>query len=89
MLILVSFLIFTLGLWSLLLNRSSFLMAILCFEVMFYGINIGFIGFGYILNDAMSQIISIFILTSAALESALALALLMVFFKVFSNIIID
>ena len=89
MLIFVSFIIFTFGLWSLLLNQASFLMAILCFEVMFYGINIGFIGFGYLLNDSISQIISIFILTSAALESALALALLMVFFKIFSNIIID
>jgi len=89
MLIFISFLIFSLGLWGLLLNRSSFLMAILCFEVMFYGINVGFIGFGYLLDDSISQIVSIFILTSAALESALALSLLMVFFKIFSNIIID
>lgn len=84
----VGLLIIYLGLSGILLNRSNIIVSIISIEIMFYGINYYLITISLLLQDIEGLVISIFILTVAAAESAIALALLMVYFKVFKNILL-
>ena len=56
---------------------------------MFYGINLYLITISLYLDDISGQILSLFILTIAAAESAIALALIMSYFKIFKDILFD
>ena len=56
---------------------------------MFYGINFYLITLSIYQDDINGQILSLFILTIAAAESAIALALIMAYFKIFRNILFD
>jgi NADH-quinone oxidoreductase subunit K len=61
---------------------------LLTIELMFYGINYYLLELSTMLNDIEGLIVSFFILTLAASESALALGLLMAYFKIFKNILL-
>jgi NADH-quinone oxidoreductase subunit K len=78
-----------LGLSGILINRLNILISIICIEIVFYGINFSFISYSLSLKDILGQIISLFILTVAASESALALALIIMFFRVFNDILLE
>lgn len=69
------------------LNKRNILIAVICIELMFYGLNFNMISISLFLDDLAGQIFSLFILTLAAGESALALALIVVFFRVFFHIL--
>lgn len=56
---------------------------------MFYGANLSFIIFGSILNDHFGTVATLFVVTVAASESAIALALLVRFFRGFNDIFIE
>jgi NADH-quinone oxidoreductase subunit K len=77
-----------LGLSGILVNRLNIIISIISIEIMFYGINFYFITSGLNVKDIVGQIASLFILTVAASESALALALIMTFFKIFKDILL-
>ena len=78
-----------LGVSGVLLNRLNIIISVICIEVIFYGLNLMFIFFGHALGDIAGQISSFFVLTIAASESALALALMVLFFKVFQDILLE
>lgn len=78
-----------LGVSGILLNRLNIIISIICIEVVFYGLNLMFVFFGHALNDIVGQISSFFVLTIAASESALALALMVLFFKIFRDILLE
>ena len=84
----IGLIIIYLGLSGILLNKSNIIVSIISIEIMFYGINYYLITISLLLQDIEGLVISIFILTVAAAESAVALALLMVYFKVFKNILL-
>jgi NADH-quinone oxidoreductase subunit K len=78
-----------LGVSGILLNNLNIIISIICIEVVFYGLNLMFIFYGHFLTDIVGQIASFFVLTIAASESAIALALMVLFFKIFQDIFIE
>ena len=67
----------------------NILISIISIEMMFYGINIYLITSSLSVSDIGGQLLSLFILTIAAAESAIALALIMSYFKIFKDILFD
>lgn len=78
-----------LGICGILLNVKNVLISIISIEIMFYGINFYLITVSLYQDDISGQILSLFILTIAAAESAIALALIMSYFKIFRDILFD
>jgi NADH-quinone oxidoreductase subunit K len=78
-----------LGVCGILLNIRNILISIISIEIMFYGINLYLITISLYHDDISGQILSLFILTIAAAESAIALALIMSYFKIFKDILFD
>lgn len=84
----IGLLIVYLGLSGILLNKSNIIVSIISIEIMFFGINYYLVTTSLLLQSIEGLSVSIFVLTVAAAESAVALALLMVYFKVFKNILL-
>ena len=78
-----------LGIAGILLNTRNILISIISIEIMFYGINLYLITTSLYHDDIAGQILALFILTIAAAESAIALALIMAYFKIFKDILFD
>lgn len=78
-----------LGMAGILVNRRNIIISIISIEIMFYGLNFYLITISLYLDDIAGQILSLFILTIAAAESAIALALIMAYFKIFKDILLD
>jgi NADH-quinone oxidoreductase subunit K len=78
-----------LGICGILVNRRNILISIISIEIMFYGLNFYLITISLYLDDISGQILSLFILTIAAAESAIALALVMSYFKIFKDILLE
>jgi NADH-quinone oxidoreductase subunit K len=81
--------IFCVGVLGLVLNRKNILVAILCIELLLLSINLNFIIFSIYLDDIFGLVYVLFILTIAAAESALGLAILTVYYKLKSSILLD
>ena len=88
-LLFVTFLLFIIGLLGLTLNRKNFLIMIISIEVLLLAINFNFIIFSIYLDDLIGQIYVVFILTIAATESAIGLAILILYYKIMNKIVID
>ena len=73
--------LFTLGLLGALLNRRHLLMVLIAVEVMLLAVNLNMVSFSYFLKDYAGQVFTVFILTVAAAEAAIGLAILMLYFK--------
>jgi NADH-quinone oxidoreductase subunit K len=78
-----------LGICGILLNTRNILISIISIEIMFYGINLYLITISLYHDDIAGQILALFILTIAAAESAIALALIMAYFKIYKDILFD
>jgi NADH-quinone oxidoreductase subunit K len=81
--------IFCVGILGLVLNRKNILVAIMCIELLLLSINLNFIIFSIYLDDIFGLVYVLFILTIAAAESALGLAILTVYYKLKSSILLD
>jgi NADH-quinone oxidoreductase subunit K len=77
-----------LGACGILVNKNNIIISIISIEIMFYGLNFYLITISLYLDDLTGQIMSLFILTVAAAESAVALALIMAYFKIFKDILL-
>jgi NADH-quinone oxidoreductase subunit K len=82
-------LLFALSVIGIFLNRKNLIVLLMCVELMLLAVNINFVAFSYFLNDMHGQIFVFFILTVAAAESAIGLALLVLLFRNKSNINVD
>jgi NADH-quinone oxidoreductase subunit K len=78
-----------LGIGGIFLNIKNILISIISIEIMFYGLNFYLITISLYHDDISGQILSLFILTIAAAESAIALALIMSYFKIYKEIVFD
>ena len=74
-------LIFTIGVFGMFLNRKNVIVILMSIELMLLAVNINFVTFSAYLNDLSGQIFTMFILTVAAAEAAIGLAILVVFFR--------
>ena len=79
--LILSSLIFILGVIGIFLNRKNIINILMSIELILLGVNINFIAFSYFSNDLTGQIFSLFILTVAAAEAAIGLAILVVYFR--------
>ena len=78
-----------LGVCGVLVNRRNILMSVIAIELMFYGLNFYLIAISTEIDDITGEIYSIFVLTLAAAESALALAFITTYFTLYENILIS
>jgi NADH-quinone oxidoreductase subunit K len=73
--------LFTLSVTGIFLNRKNVIILLMCIELMLLAVNLNFIAFSHFLGNTSGQIFVFFILTVAAAESAIGLAILVVLFR--------
>ena len=73
--------LFTLGVFGIFLNRKNVITILMSIELMLLAVNINLVAFSAYLNDISGQIFTIFVLTVAAAEAAIGLAILVVFYR--------
>jgi len=73
--------IFSLSVAGIFLNRKNVIILLMCVELMLMAVNINFVAFSYFLGDTVGQVFVFFILTVAAAEAAIGLAILVVLFR--------
>jgi NADH-quinone oxidoreductase subunit K len=81
--------LFLIGVLGLVLNRKNILLTIMSIELMLLSVNLNFIVFSIYLDDIIGHVFVIFILTIAATESAIGLAILTVYYKLKNTIQMD
>ena len=85
----VSLLLFLLGVWGIFLNRKNIIVMLMSIELMLLAINMNFVLFSVYLDDLVGQMFALFVLTVAAAESAIGLALLVVYYRVRGTIAVE
>ena len=73
--------IFTIGVFGIFLNRKNVIVMLMSIELILLAVNINFVAFSVSLGDLAGQIFAMFILTVAAAEAAIGLAIVVVFFR--------
>lgn len=73
--------LFCLSVVGIFLNRKNVIILLMCIELMLLSVNMNFVTFSYFLGHATGQIFVFFILTVAAAEAAIGLAILVVLFR--------
>ncbi|NRA88902.1 MAG: NADH-quinone oxidoreductase subunit NuoK [Rhizobiales bacterium] len=73
--------LFTVGIFGIFLNRKNVIIILMSVELMLLAVNLNFVAFSAYMNDMFGQIFTLFILTVAAAEAAIGLAILVVFFR--------
>ncbi len=77
----VSAILFTLGVFGIFLNRKNVIVILMSIELILLAVNINMVAFSTHLNDIVGQVFAMLILTVAAAEAAIGLAILVVFFR--------
>ena len=77
------------GVFGLVLNRKNILIAIMCIELLLLAVNFNFIVFSIYLDDIFGLVFVLFVLTIAASESALGLAIVTVYYSLRSSILLE
>ena len=77
----VAAVLFTLGIFGIFLNRKNVIIILMSIELMLLAVNLNFVAFSAFLNDLVGQVIAMFVLTVAAAEAAIGLAILVVYFR--------
>ena len=84
-----SVLLFLLGIWGIFFNRKNIIIMLMSIELMLLSLNNNFLFFSVELDDIAGQVFSLFILTIAAAESSVGLALLVVYYRVRGSVAVD
>ena len=77
----LSSMLFLIGVYGIFLNRKNIIILLMSIELILLAVNINFVSFSYFLNDLIGQVFTLFILTVAAAEAAIGLAILVCFFR--------
>ncbi|MCC5861434.1 MAG: NADH-quinone oxidoreductase subunit NuoK [Gammaproteobacteria bacterium] len=81
--------LFALAVTGIFLNRKNVIILLMCIELMLLAVNFNFIAFSRMLDDVVGQVFVFFILTVAAAEAAIGLAILVVLFRSRRSINVD
>ena len=73
--------IFTVGVVGIFLNRKNIIVILLCIELILLAVNVNLVSFSIFINDLTGQIFTLFILTVAAAEAAIGLAIIVVYYR--------
>lgn len=87
--VLIPILIFFIGLCGIFLNRKNVLLVLMSVELMLLAINFNFLVTSSYLDDRVGQIFAIFVLTVAAAESSIGLAILVVYYRIRGTVAIE
>ncbi|MGF1631090.1 MAG: NADH-quinone oxidoreductase subunit NuoK [Kiloniellaceae bacterium] len=77
----VAAILFTLGIFGIFLNRKNVIIILMSVELMLLAVNINLVAFSTHLQDLVGQVFALFVLTVAAAEAAIGLAILVVYFR--------
>ena len=77
----VAAILFTLGVLGIFVNRKNVIVILMSIELILLAVNINLVAFSTFLNDVVGQVFALFILTVAAAEAAIGLAILVVFYR--------
>ena len=77
----VAAILFTLGIFGIFLNRRNVIIILMSIELILLAVNLNFVAFSTFLHDLVGQIFAMFVLTVAAAEAAIGLAILVVYFR--------
>ena len=77
----VGTILFTIGIAGIFLNRRNVIIILMSVELMLLAVNINLVAFSVHLGDAVGQVFAMFVLTVAAAEAAIGLAILVVYFR--------
>jgi NADH-quinone oxidoreductase subunit J len=85
----VAAMLFTIGVFGIFLNRKNIIVILMSIELILLAVNINFVAFSSFLHDLVGQVFALFILTVAAAEAAIGLAILVVYFRNRGTIAVD
>lgn len=85
----VAAILFTIGLAGIILNRKNIIIVLMSVELILLSVNINFVAFSNFLGDLTGQVFSLFILTVAAAEAAIGLAILVAYYRNRGSIAVD
>ena len=77
----VAAILFTIGVLGIFLNRKNIIIILMSVELILLAVNINFVAFSVYLGDLVGQVFALFVLTVAAAEAAIGLAILVVYFR--------
>jgi len=77
----VAAILFTIGIFGIFLNRKNVIIILMSVELMLLSVNINLVAFSHFLGDMVGQVFAMFVLTVAAAEAAIGLAILVVYFR--------
>ncbi len=77
----VAAILFTLGIFGIFLNRKNVIIILMSIELMLLAVNLNLVAFSASLQDLVGQVFAMFVLTVAAAEAAIGLAILVVYFR--------
>ena len=85
----VAAILFVIGIFGIFLNRKNVIIILMSIELMLVSVNINFVAFSVFLNDMVGQVFTMFVLTVAAAEASIGLAILVCFYRLKNSILID
>jgi len=85
----IAFALFFIGLFGIFINRKNVLTVIICIELILLSINLNLLMSAYYLDDILGQIFVIMILTVAAAETSIGLAILIIYYRIRGTIAIE
>ena len=85
----VAAILFTLGIFGIFLNRRNVIIILMSIELILLAVNINFVAFSSFLGDLVGQVFAMFVLTVAAGEAAIGLAILVIYFRGRGTIAVD
>ena len=77
----VSAILFTLGIFGIFLNRKNVIIILMSIELILLSVNLNLVAFSAFLGDLVGQVFALFVLTVAAAEAAIGLAILVVYYR--------
>lgn len=85
----VAAILFTLGIFGIFLNRKNVIIILMSIELILLAVNINLVSFSTFLSDLVGQIFALFVLTVAAGEAAIGLAILVIYFRSRGSIAVE
>ena len=85
----VSAILLVIGVFGIFLNRKNVIIVLMSLELILAAVNINFVAFSVFLGDLVGQVFTMFILTVAAAEASIGLAILVCFYRLRNSIFVD
>src|SRR5499433_1793013 len=85
----VAAILFTLGIFGIFINRKNVIVILMSVELILLAVNINLVSFSSFLGDLVGQVFALLVLTVAAAEAAIGLAILVIFFRRRGSIAVD